>query len=99
MKWEDVPQAVSKRMGGRPVRWAPAEQLIGDYDGRERTLEVFLADAKEQLGLRAAIEDIWTDLRQAAGGPIVLIFHTTKESQRLHAAFLREFASLPKTEP
>lgn len=93
MNRDEVPSAVSRRLSGRPVRWATREQLVGDYDGRERTLEVFLADAKDQMALRAAIEVIRSDVAEAAGGPIVLIFHTTKESQRLHAAFLREFAS------
>ena len=75
-------------MGGRPVRWAASERLVGDYDGRERTLEVFLADARDQLSLRTAIEDLRSEVTVAAGGPIILIFHTTKESHRLYADFL-----------
>lgn len=89
---DDVPFHVSVLMGDRPVRWAPPELRRGDYDGRECTLEVFLADAREQLGLLEAIgEDDWAKIEAAAGGPVVYIFHTTKESQERYAAFLLGF--------
>jgi hypothetical protein len=75
-------------MGDRPVRWAA---LAGDYDGRDRTLEVFNADATAQLGLLEAIADEEPALAEAAGGPIVIVFHTTKATASRYAAFLREF--------
>jgi hypothetical protein len=88
---EDVPYAVSRLMGDRPARWAPTERLLGDYDGRERTLEVFNAAPKDQLGLLAALRSERAALREAAGGPIVFIFHTEGESKRLYAEFVMRF--------
>jgi hypothetical protein len=35
-----VPLVVSDLIGGRPVRWVPTNRLVGDYDGRERTLQI-----------------------------------------------------------
>jgi hypothetical protein len=35
---------ISELLGGRSVRWA--QDVIGDYDGRDRTLEVFDARAE-----------------------------------------------------
>jgi hypothetical protein len=28
-------------------RWVPTNRLVGDYDGREHTLQIFNADPKE----------------------------------------------------
>jgi hypothetical protein len=92
MSRADVPFFVSKLMGGRPTRWAPQDLACGDYDGRGQTLEVFLADARDQLALLGAIDEAkWAELEAAAGGPIVYLFHTTKESHARYADFLREF--------
>lgn len=94
MRREDVPYVVSSLMGYRPARWAPTERLVGDYDGRERTLEVFNAGPKEHLGLLAALRPMRARLKEAAGGSIVFIFHTPEESARLYADFIREFPRL-----
>lgn len=72
--------------GGRPVRWA--ENPIGDYDGRERTLEVFNADASDQLQLLHQFRALRSDVEAAAGGPVIVLFHTTKETVRLYADVL-----------
>ena len=98
MRREDVPYLVSRLMGGRPARWAPVERTLGDYDGRERTLEVFNAAPKDQLGLLAALRSERANLKGAAGGAIVFIFHTEEESARLYAEFVGGFP-LPPNPP
>jgi hypothetical protein len=87
----EVPYVVSKLMGDRPARWAPAALLVGDYDGRERTLEVFNAEPKDQLDLRKALRPVRSAIQEAAGGPVVIIFHTEKESAKRYADFVQEF--------
>jgi hypothetical protein len=49
-------------MDGRPARWAEARNLIGDYDGRERTLEAFNADANDQRQLLRRLRPVRYDL-------------------------------------
>ncbi len=97
----DVPLFVSKVMGGRPTRWATQENLAyGDYDGRAQTLEVFLADARDQLALLGAIDEVkWAEIEAAAGGPIVYLFHTAKESRARYADFLHEFTAASLRDP
>src|SRR5262249_20098877 len=56
----------------------------GDYDGRERTLEIFDADAGEQRGLLRRLRHVRVELDEAAGGPVVMVFHTRAESRRLY---------------
>jgi hypothetical protein len=58
--------------------------MVGDYDGRERTLEVFDADAREQRELLRRLRPARPELDAAAGGPLVIVFHTRAESRRLY---------------
>jgi hypothetical protein len=69
---------------GRPGRWAETRNLLGDYDGRERTLEVFNADARYQRILLRKLRAVRDELERAAGGPVTIIFHTSAESTRLY---------------
>jgi hypothetical protein len=67
---------------GRPVRWA---KPVGDFDGRERTLDVFYADAFDQIGLLKRFQTARAKLEEAVGGPVIVIFHTTRETERLYS--------------
>jgi hypothetical protein len=80
--------AMSALFDGRPVRWAHAH--VGDFDGRERTLEVFNADAAEQRDLIKRMRSARTELETRVGGAIVLVFHTRSESARLYAEFVEQ---------
>jgi hypothetical protein len=81
-------QRLQVLLDGRPVRWADPDRFIGDYDGRDRTLEVFNADASEQRALLRSMRPIRDELEAVAGGPVVVIFHTRAESSRRHADFV-----------
>ncbi len=87
----EVPYVVSKLMGDRPARWAPAALRLGDYEGRERTLEVFNAEPKDHLALRKALRPVRSAIQEAAGGPVVFIFHTERESAKRYGQFVQEF--------
>ncbi len=91
MNREHVPFFVSRLVEGRPVRWVPPERLVGDYDGRERTLQVFNADPTDQSRLRRMIAAHRAELQSAAGGPLVIIFHSRKQSAERHGEFIRAF--------
>jgi hypothetical protein len=74
-------RAVSRAMGDRPVRWGDSPFA---YDGHERTVEVFNADAEEQRELRKALRPLRDELNELAGGPLVLIFHTRLQTERFY---------------
>lgn len=88
LRREDVPHVVSQLLDSRPVRWVPPERVLGDYDGRSRTLEVFNADPKEQRQLLRRLRPERPAIEQAAGGPVIVIFHTRKETRRLYGGVL-----------
>lgn len=69
--------------GGRPVAWAGV-RAVGDYDGRERTLDVFNADARDQLELLTRFRGLRSEVEAALDGPIIVLFHTTAETTRLY---------------
>lgn len=81
---EQISDRVSDLLEGRPTRWLPGSGAVGDYDGRERTLEVFEADPREQLDLLRRLREVRPEIEQAIGGPLVIVFHTSAETQRLY---------------
>jgi hypothetical protein len=91
LRREEVPGRVSAALG-RPARWATSEHLVGDYEGRERTLEVFLAEPHDQRGLVRSLRPLRPAIEAAAGGPVIVIFHTRAESERLYRDALPHFA-------
>jgi hypothetical protein len=84
---EELLRRISDLLGGRPVCWA--RNVIGDYDGRQRTLEVFNADPVEQRDLFRQLRAVRKDMEAQADGPVIVIFHTRVESNRLYADFVR----------
>src|SRR3954469_3993633 len=68
---------------GRPVDWA-GPRAVGDYEGRERTLDVFNADARDQLELLTRFRAVRPEIEAALGGPIIVLFHTPAETIRLY---------------
>jgi hypothetical protein len=81
---DQVPEVVSSVLGGKPVRWAPRGSSIGDYDGREATLDIFDAPAGDQLMLLRRLRTIRDDIDAAAGSAVVFVFHTPSETERLY---------------
>lgn len=81
---ETVPSLVSEVFGGRPTRWTPPERLIGDFDGRERTLDVFYASAHKQRALLRRLRPLRREIEETIGGPLLVIFHTPRETERLY---------------
>jgi len=90
---EEIGQRIATLLD-RPVMWSPPERTIGDYDGRERTLDVFNTDAEEQLTLRKRLRPLREEIERVIGGPIVIIFHTKSETARLYEKDL-ELAAKP----
>jgi hypothetical protein len=85
---DDLVGRISDLLSGRPVRWA--RNVLGDYDGRDRTLEVFNADANEQRELFRALRPIRKEMEAIAGGSVIVIFHTRAESARLYSDFVQQ---------
>lgn len=93
MTIEDVPAVVAQLLR-RPVRWAPEQALLGEYDGDERTLQIFNTELRDQLRLLEQLEQYRPWLERSAGGPIVAIFFSVKQSLR-HAEFVSSFSLEP----
>ena len=81
-------RSLSDALSGRLVRWPEPGEVVGDYEGRDRTLEVFNADAADQRSLLRKMRPLRPRLGAAAGGPEIVIFHTRGESARLYAEFI-----------
>jgi hypothetical protein len=86
---ETIPSLVSEVFGGRPTRWTSRDRLVGDFDGRERTLDIFDASAGEQLALLRRLRPLRQEIEELIGGPLLVIFHTPKETARLYPEVAR----------
>lgn len=73
----EIPQRISEILRGKIVRWVPPDQSVGDYDGRERTIEIFNVPANEQRLMMRLIRSL--HILET----ITVIFHTPKETKRL----------------
>lgn len=85
----DIPGRVSELLGGRVARWTPLSRQTGDYDGRERTIEVFDAQASEQRALLRQLRPARPEIECLLGGPLIVVFHTPRETERLYPEFSR----------
>jgi hypothetical protein len=83
---DDLMRRIGDLLDGRPIRWA--QDVVGDYDGRDRTLEVFNADPAEQDVLFRQLRPLRKEMEAFAGGPVIVIFHTRTESARLYSDFV-----------
>ena len=79
MTKEDVPRRIAQLLGRR-AQWASPASCIPAYDGFDRTVEVFDADAGEQRALLRELRGERPELERAAGGPLVIVFHTRARS-------------------
>lgn len=84
MKREDVPKFVSILLDGRPVKWG--ESVFG-FAGRERTLQIFNVDIDERRDLLRSLDRDKDRLEKAAGGPLVFVFHSVKQTKERYVEF------------
>lgn len=94
----EIPGRISELLGGRTVQWVPESRRVGDYEGRHRTLEIFDAAPGEQRELLRRIRPARPEIERMLGGPLIVIFHTPGETERLYPALsrvhkYREFAA------
>ena len=79
---EEIPAKIETLLGC-PTRWLPSDRAVGDYDGRELTLEVFFVDALEEREFHRILWEHRKEFKEAVGGEITAIFHTKIETRRL----------------
>jgi hypothetical protein len=83
-----IREHVSRIAGGRPVRWADARTTLGDFDGREWTLELFDIPWSERRRLQDELWALREEVWEGMGRALVLIMHTPESTER-HYAWVR----------
>jgi hypothetical protein len=68
----------------RPARWASERTTLGDFDARERTLEIFDVLRPEELPLLRSLRPARDWAANLLGGTVVIVFHTPRETERLY---------------
>ena len=81
---ERIMHLLSATVRGRPVRWLDERTSRGDFDGRERTVEVFDVAAAEQRDFLHGLATVRARLDLIAGGRVTILLHTPEETSRLY---------------
>ncbi len=73
---EQIRRLVSEVADGRPTRWADeGTTLVGDFDGREWTLEVFDVPSEQEHGLFLRLSGMFRDVRSRFGTSLMVVTH------------------------
>ena len=67
-----------------PLRWADEQTTLGDYEGRDLTLEVFNIPSERQRAYYRKLRSIRHELREELGKRVTLVFHTPEATVRYY---------------
>ena len=70
-----------------PLRWVDEKTTVGDFDGREVAIDVFLVPTAEQINFLSKIRSIRGVLREITGHRCIFIFHSP-EATAVHYSHL-----------
>lgn len=68
-----------------PMRWADEQTTMGDFDGREFTIDVFDIPLTEDLVFLAKIRDVRNRIYEMIGSRCLFIFHSPEATQKYYA--------------
>ena len=81
---EFIRMRVSQVAGGHVTHWTDERTSIGDFDGRDWTLEIFDVPSSEQRELHARLWSLREVVRKSLGHSLTFIFHRPEETERLY---------------
>jgi hypothetical protein len=81
---ELIRSQVSRIAGGRPTRWTDERTSLGDFDGREWTLEIFDVPVSESRALHARLWGLKKRVWKHLGHAMTTIFHTPEDTERFY---------------
>jgi hypothetical protein len=83
-------KAMFAKATGRPVFWADERTTLGDFEGRDATLEIFDVPSSEERALFRSLRLLrtWADAQLRV--PVLLMFHTPAATRKHYAWALQE---------
>jgi hypothetical protein len=73
-----------------PLRWADERTTLGDYEGRDLTIEVFNVPSVRQRGFFHEIRQYRRELQETLGRPVTFIFHTPEVTKQYYSHLFAE---------
>lgn len=67
-----------------PLRWADGTTSLGDYDGRDLTIEVFDIPTRRQREFYRAIRQLRDTMLRVHGRAVTFIFHTPEATRQFY---------------
>jgi hypothetical protein len=81
---EHVRRTFAEAVGPRAVRWADSKTSLGDWEGRDWTLEVFDVPSAEKRELHKRLFPIIEEVALRDDVRVVLIFHTPEATAKYY---------------
>jgi len=76
-----------------PLRWADERTTLGDFEGRELTVDVFNIPLNEQNDLYRKLRPLRNELRFELAQRIVFVFHSPEETTRHYSSLFPRLIS------
>lgn len=65
-----------------PVRWADEKTTLGDFEGREFTIDVFRISPKDYRSFLATVEPVRERIKELVGDRCFFVFHTPEATEQ-----------------
>jgi hypothetical protein len=87
----EILQRLAIAVGFRyPLRWADERTTLGDYEGRDLTIEVFNIPSARQRGFFHEIRQHRRELQEMLGRPVTFVFHTPEVTKQYYSHLFAE---------
>ena len=91
----DVLQAIARKIGFLyPLRWADQETTLGDYEGRDLTLEVFSIPSREQRLFFRRLREVLGMIQPDLQARVTIVFHTPQSSTEHYASLFPQISGV-----
>jgi len=73
-----------------PLRWADERTTLGDYEGRDLTIEVFNIPSARQREFFRELRQHRRELQEILGRPVTFVFHTPQVTKQYYSHLFAE---------
>ena len=98
MNERDIIRELAEQTSGFVTCWTDERTSMGDFDGRDWTLELFDVPMSQQRSVHARLWQLGKMVRNSLGHSLMFIFHRPEETKRLYPWARKPGTAIPLDE-